>query len=273
MRKHTYAFLTLPLMLLGSLANAQTAGTITFTANQTSATGSLAPRLTWSTSPVASSCVAGGGWSGTKFASGSETLPTITASASYTLTCTWNNGSATINWVAPTRNIDGTTLRDLADYKVVYGTSQSNLSNTMMVNNPSATSATIGSLSAGRWYFAVRAVNSVQAESNNSNLVMKDIAAATASRTLGITITPSTTPPPTTPPPTGVLRTGDIEVYDVLISNGVRVRGRVVGIIELGVQCQSDYRVGTNYYKVDINRVRLSRTPRSNTVIGYCVRS
>jgi hypothetical protein len=270
MRKHTYAFLTLPLMLLGSLANAQTAGTITFTANQTSATGSLAPRLTWSTSPVASSCVAGGGWSGTKFASGSETLPTITASTSYTLTCTWNNGSATINWVAPTRNIDGTTLRDLADYKVVYGTSQSNLSNTMMLNNPSATTATIGSLSAGRWYFAVRAVNSVQAESNNSNLVMKDIAAATASRTLGITITPVSNPPPTNPPPTGTLRTADIDVYDVVIQNGVPVRGRVIGTVAIGVQCYSDYRVGTNYWRLNIQNVRVRLTPRSSNVVGYC---
>jgi hypothetical protein len=268
MRKHTYVFLTLPLMLLGSLANAQSAGTITFTASQTSATGSLAPRLTWSTSPVASSCVAGGGWSGTKFASGSETLPTITTSTSYTLTCTWNNGSATINWVAPTRNIDGSTLRDLADYKVVYGTSQSNLSNTMMLNNPSATTATIGSLSAGRWYFAVRAVNSVQAESNNSNLVSKDITSATASRTLGITITPVSNPPPT-----GVLRTADIDVYDVVMQNGVRVRGRVVGTVGIGVQCYSDYQVGTNYWRLNINNVRVRITPRSSNVVGYCRRS
>jgi hypothetical protein len=273
MRKHTYAFLTLPLMFLGSLANAQSAGTITFTANQTSATGSLAPRLTWSTSPVATSCVAGGGWSGTKFASGSETLPTITTSTSYTLTCTWNNGSATINWVAPTRNVDGTTLRDLADYKVVYGTSQSNLQYSTMVNNPSATSTTIGSLYAGRWYFAVRAVNSVQAESDNSNLVSKDIAASTASRSLSITITPNTTPPPTTPPPSGVLRTADIDVYDVVIQNGVPVRGRVIGTVGIGVQCYGDYQVGTNYFRLNISTVRVRLTPRSTNVVGYCRRS
>ena len=109
--------------MLGTLAQAQTAGTITFTAKQASATGSLAPVLTWSTTPVASSCTAGGAWSGTKFASGTETLATITASKSYTLTCVWGNGSASLNWTAPTKNTDGTSLTDLAGYKVVFGSS------------------------------------------------------------------------------------------------------------------------------------------------------
>src|ERR1044072_5955990 len=100
MQKVSNALLALPLLLLGTLAQAQTAGTINFTANKTSATGSLTPVLTWSTSPVAPSCSASGAWSGTKFASGSETLAAITASKSYTLTCAWGNGTAKISWTA-----------------------------------------------------------------------------------------------------------------------------------------------------------------------------
>src|SRR6185436_12613893 len=143
MQKASYALLALPLLLLGSFAKAQTAGTITFTANRTSATGSLTPVLTWSTSPVASSCLASGAWSGTKFASGSETLAAITSSKSYTLTCTWSSGTATVNWTAPTTNTDGSALTNLTGFKVVYGNSSTSLNQTQMVNNPAARSAVL----------------------------------------------------------------------------------------------------------------------------------
>ena len=119
MHKVSYALLALPLLLLGSIAQAQTAGTITFTANKTSSTSSFAPVLTWSTSPVATSCAASGGWSGTKFASGSETEPTISANTSYSLTCTWGSGAATISWTAPTKNTDGSSLTNLTGYKKI----------------------------------------------------------------------------------------------------------------------------------------------------------
>jgi len=175
MQKPTYVLLTLSLALLGSVAQAQTAGTINFTANQTTATGSLTPVLTWSTSPVASSCTASGAWSGTKFASGSETLPTITASKSYTLTCSWGGGSATVNWTAPTTNTNGTPLTDLAGFKVLFGTSASALNQSQMVNDPRATSKTLSSLGAGTWYFAVTAYTSDGVESDLSNLGSKTI--------------------------------------------------------------------------------------------------
>src|SRR5262245_27157385 len=164
MYKVSNAFSALALMLLASLAQAQTAGTVTLTANRTSAQGSLVPVLTWSTSPVASSCRASGGWSGNKFASGSETLPTITTSQTYTLTCSWNGGSTTINWTAPTTNTDGSRITNLAGYRVLFGTSRSALNQSQAVNSATATSATIGSLTAGTWYFAVRSVNSAGTE-------------------------------------------------------------------------------------------------------------
>lgn len=196
MQKFKYALLALP-MLLGAMAHAQTAGTITFTANQTSATGSLVPVLTWSTSPVASSCAAGGGWSGTKFASGSETLASITSSKSYTLTCSWGGGSAKVSWTAPTTNTDGSSMTNLASFKVLFGTSSGSLTQTAVVSNAQAISTTITPLGAGTWYFAVRAVNSSGTESANSAVVSKTITAATAAKTVNITITAATTPPPT----------------------------------------------------------------------------
>ena len=251
----------LPLLLLGSLAHAQTAGTITFTANKTSATGSLVPVLTWSTSPVATSCVASGAWSGNKFASGSETLPSITSNKSYTLTCSWGGGTATIKWTAPTANSDGSPLTDLAGYKVLFGTSSGSLTKTQTISDPKATSATIAALASGTWYFAVRSVNSKQVESDNSNVAQKTITAATAAKSVAITINPGS----------GTLKTVVKGVYDVVTVNGVRTLGVYEGDIALGAPCDSTYKVPKiAFYKVSSSLVKIHTTPRSSTLVARC---
>jgi hypothetical protein len=267
MQKFFYALLALPLML-GTLAQAQTAGTITFTANKTSATGSLAPVLTWSTTPVASSCAASGAWSGTKFASGSETVATITSSKSYTLTCSWGGGSAKVTWVAPTTNTNGTTLTNLAGFKVLFGTSASSLNQSQLVNDPKATSSTVSALGAGTWYFAVRAVNSQQLESDNGPVGQKSITSASAAKTVDITITAST------PPPTTTLKTVSTHVYDVIMqSDGSRLLGQQVGTIALGKPCGETYKVGTDRYRVNRDYVTFTLTPRSRSVVARCAQS
>jgi len=269
MHKVSYALFALPLLLLASMAQAQTAGTINFSANQTTATGSLTPVLTWSTSPVASSCTAGGGWSGTKFASGSETLAAITASASYTLTCTWGGGSATISWTAPRQNTDGSSLTDLNGYKVAYGTSSSSLGNVQAVTDANATSSTIAALAQGTWYFAVRAVNSAGVESANSPVVQKSIAGATAAKTVNITINAAT------PPPTATLKTTATRVYEVTIVNNVRTRGTLLGSIAIGKPCDETYRISStsSYYGVNKADVTFTKTPNSRHVVASCAKS
>ena len=165
--------LFLALLGAGTLANAQTAGTITLTANKTSATGSLTPVLTWSTTPTASSCQASGGWSGTKFASGTQTLPAITSSKSYTLTCSWGGGTTTVRWTAPTKNTDGSTLTDLAGYRIYYGRSATELVSTIQVPNAGMRSYVVENLAAGTYYFVVRAYTNGGAESPDSNTATK----------------------------------------------------------------------------------------------------
>jgi hypothetical protein len=262
----TWFRLLLSASLMSSvLAHAQTAGTVTFTANKTSATGSLVPVLTWSTTPVASSCVGSGAWSGTKFASGSETLATITTSKSYTLTCTWNNGTANISWTAPTQNSDKSKLTDLTGYKVRYGTSASSLTQQQSVSGATAKSATVNALGGGTWYFAVRAVNSKQLESGDSNVAQKSIAKASAAKTVAIAISGSTTPPPTK-----VLKTVATVVYDMYSYNGVTRLGPVVGSIALGKTCSASYSVSSTYYAVNLSDVRITRTPRSSRVLAHC---
>lgn len=183
------------LMFAAGAVHAQTAGVVTLNANKTSATGSLVPVLTWSTNPTAQSCTASGGWSGTKAANGTATLASISASTNYTLTCSWSSGSANVTWTAPTTNTNGSTITNLAKFKVLYGTSSSSLSNSATVDDVTRRSATISSLTPGTWYFAVRAVNTSGTESANSNVTTKAVTGASAARSVAITITPTTPPP------------------------------------------------------------------------------
>src|SRR5437868_10012040 len=106
-----------------SLTQAQTADVVNLSASPSSAQTSTAPVLTWSTSPAAQSCLASGGWSGPRAVSGTETQPGISTTTSYTLTCFWGDGTASVSWIAPTANDDGSDLLDLAGFKVMYGTS------------------------------------------------------------------------------------------------------------------------------------------------------
>jgi len=212
---------------------------------------------------VATSCTAGGGWSGTKFASGTETLAAITANRTYTLTCTWGNGTATINWTRPTTNTDGSTLTNLAGYRVRYGTSASALSNVKEITSPSTTSTAISALQTGTWYFSVRAFNTNDVESDDSNIAQKTISSASAAKSLTITVTPTMQ----------TLKTNSTRVYDVLFQNGGRVLGRQVGTAPIGTSCNSKYPTNTNYYPIPRTSVSFTRTSRSTTVVARCALS
>jgi hypothetical protein len=85
-----------------------------------------------------------------------------------------STGSATLSWLAPTTNTDGTALTDLAGYRIYYGTSASALSDTVPLGLGVQTYV-IGSLGPGTWYFAVRAITSTGVESALSDTVSKTI--------------------------------------------------------------------------------------------------
>ncbi len=84
-------------------------------------------------------------------------------------------GSATLSWVPPTENIDGTVLTDLAGYQIRYGRSRDEMSNVIELPNPGLTIYMIDQLSSGTWYFAVAAVNSGGVASDLSNIASKTI--------------------------------------------------------------------------------------------------
>ena len=85
------------------------------------------------------------------------------------------NGTATITWTPPTQNTDGSSLTNLAGYRLYYGTNSASLTQTVQIANAGASSYVVDNLSPATWYFAVKAYNSSGAESDLSVLASKTI--------------------------------------------------------------------------------------------------
>jgi putative Ig domain-containing protein len=84
-------------------------------------------------------------------------------------------GQATISWNPPTENADGTTLTNLAGYRIYYGRNANTLSQSIVINNPGLTRYVVDNLSPAKWYFAMTSVNSIGAESARSPKVSKTV--------------------------------------------------------------------------------------------------
>ena len=85
------------------------------------------------------------------------------------------SGSATLDWMPPTQNSDGSVLTNLAGYTVYYGTSPGSLTQTVKITNPGLTAYTIPNLPSGTWYFAVSAYSSAGVESGRTTTVSTTI--------------------------------------------------------------------------------------------------
>jgi hypothetical protein len=82
---------------------------------------------------------------------------------------------AQLTWKAPTQNEDGTALTSLAGYKVRYGQSATELTETLDVANPGATTVRIDGLAAGTWFFTLAAYTNTGFESAQTPSVSKTI--------------------------------------------------------------------------------------------------
>ena len=103
----------------------------------------------------------------------------------YQLSCSGSGGnalamttvtlrSAALSWTAPTQNVDGSALTNLAGYKVYWGTSPGTYSSSASVSGASTTTFTTN-LTPGTWYFALTALDSTGAESAKTNEVSKTV--------------------------------------------------------------------------------------------------
>jgi hypothetical protein len=108
----------------------------------------------------------------TQPAYGGAACPALTESRTATQPCTLP-GTAVLRWTVPTQNMDGSTLTNLAGYRIAYGTAPGVLHQSIQVANPGVTTHTVGNLAPATYYFQVRAYNSTGAESDPTNTATK----------------------------------------------------------------------------------------------------
>jgi hypothetical protein len=84
-------------------------------------------------------------------------------------------GAATLTWTPPTRNTDGTTLTNLAGYRIYYGTSSGSLNRTVQIANAGIASYVVSDLSPATWYFSVRSYTTSGVESSGSSIASKTV--------------------------------------------------------------------------------------------------
>lgn len=239
--------------------------TVTFTVTG-AGNGSVTPVASWSTSPAGGSCVASGGWSGSKNALGSNvTLPAITSTTDYMLTCTWpgSAGSATVNWTTPTTNTDASTLTDLASYKVLYGTSTA-LGQSVSIADPAATSRQITGLAPGGWFFTVRAVNALGVESSNGNVVPKTIvggAPLVVAKTQTVTVGKIPNPP-------GGIVVIETTAYNVVpdLQHFMFFAGSRIATVKLGSACDETRRTEDGFNVIS-RLTQVTPRPKAGTVL------
>lgn len=77
--------------------------------------------------------------------------------------------STTLSWTAPTQNEDGTTLSDLAGYKIYWGTTPGVYTKSVTINDAGLTTYVVENLAPGTYEFVATAINSSGVESRYSS--------------------------------------------------------------------------------------------------------
>jgi len=77
--------------------------------------------------------------------------------------------STTLTWTPPTENEDGTALTDLDGYRIYWGTTQGNYTNSVTIDNEGLTSYVVENLAPGTYEFVATAFNDSGVESVFSN--------------------------------------------------------------------------------------------------------
>jgi hypothetical protein len=99
-----------------------------------------------------------------------------TALASFTIEVVGTaTGSVSLVWAPPTENEDGTPLRDLAGYKLYWGTAEGSYPNSATLMNPGITRYVVEELTPAEWHFVITALNSRGDESERSNAAIEEV--------------------------------------------------------------------------------------------------
>ena len=86
-----------------------------------------------------------------------------------------STGQAALTWAAPTENADGSSLTDLAGYRIYHGTTADTFGEIIEITGSNSTSYTFTQLAKGTHYFAIASFNSSGTESEKSVVGSKTI--------------------------------------------------------------------------------------------------
>lgn len=115
-----------------------------------------------------------GGPATTSTAAASQSAP-ITSSADPPVSSAPTVGTATLSWMAPVQNTNGSVLTNLAGYRIYYGTGADALTEVIDVPTVGVTAYVIDNLAAGTYFFSIRAYTQAGVESALSNIVSHTI--------------------------------------------------------------------------------------------------
>ena len=85
------------------------------------------------------------------------------------------SGQITLSWDAPTENMDGSALTDLAGYRIYYGKNPGQYDQQIQIENPSVTTYVVDELDSTTYYFAATAFNSSGVESSFSSEITRSV--------------------------------------------------------------------------------------------------
>lgn len=194
------------LVPIGILALSSVAEAQTFTVEPASGPGPFT--ITWD-SQGGTNCQAAGiaDWTGAVGSSGTKSVRPAVGTKNLSLACTLPGlqiSDITLSWLAPTENTDGTPLTDLAGYVIFSGKTDPPTSQTT-INDATALKRVVPNLSAGKWFFGIKAKNAAGTLSDLSGIVAKDVPFTGPTRPWSATATIEVTPPPPKKPKAPVL--------------------------------------------------------------------
>jgi hypothetical protein len=84
-------------------------------------------------------------------------------------------GSATLTWLPPTTNTDGSPLTNLSGYRVYWGTARGDYPNSVVLGNPGLTTYVVENLAPATYYFAMTSLSAAGSESTLSAAATKRV--------------------------------------------------------------------------------------------------
>jgi|SRR4029077_18744497 hypothetical protein len=85
------------------------------------------------------------------------------------------SGTATLSWTPVKADTSGEALKNIAGYKIHYGTSSKAMDTVVVLKSPNQTTYVVKDLHPGTWYFAVGAYTTSGAEGALSKVASKTI--------------------------------------------------------------------------------------------------